>query len=156
MNVSLGITKSDDRKINKKIKWVLKSVDCVLKYDTSVADPTVTISKDIIDREDLKDINYMYIPKFARYYFITDIVHAMGHVVDISGHTDVLSTVESKLASKQAYIVRNEYDYNPYYQDSQLPIRSDKQYIKLNVGIVGNDSHIYITVNNGKKIGEAE
>lgn len=156
MDVSLGINKSDERKINKKIEWVLKSVDCVLKYDTSVTDPTVTISKEIIDREDLKDINYMYIPKFGRYYFITDMVHVMGHVMDISGHTDVLSTVKSKLTNKQAYIVRNEYDNNPYYQDSQLPIRSDKQYIKLNVGTVGNASHIYITVNNGKKIGEAE
>lgn len=66
-----------------------------LRNETSVTNPTIRIEGDI---EQLSQCNYFYIPKFSRYYYLTDIRSIRTGIVEISGHCDVLTT-EFKLGN---------------------------------------------------------
>lgn len=150
MTIKLYYNQSDKFTLDKKLKKLKEFTSVHLKENTDIVNPTVILGK--FDDDLVSELNYFYIPRFKRYYFLTGLRECVGNITEITGHTDTLSSVKTQLKNKQTYIIRNEYDNNPYYQDNELPLRSDKQYIKLNVGTVGSASHIYITVNNGKKI----
>lgn len=69
------------------------------------------------------DFNYVYIPNFGRYYFIDNIVSYRNGVWTLSLSVDVLMSFKEQILQCEAFIDRNEFDYNEMIVDNQLPLQ---------------------------------
>ena len=78
--------------------------------------------------------NYLYIPKFKRYYFI-DNISAEGGLVRIDARCDVLYSHKSDILKSTQYIIRQENKNNsPYLDDNMLPISSEHNFKGIQFG----------------------
>lgn len=71
------------------------------------------------------DFNYVYIPNFNRYYFIDNIVSLRNNVWTLSLSVDVLMSFKEQIKECDAFITRNEFEYEPRLMDNRQPVRSD-------------------------------
>lgn len=72
--------------------------------------------------------NYFYIPKFERFYFI-DNMQTKNGLIEIIGKCDVLMSFKVDILNSTQYVTRQQNKRSAYLSDSQLPIRSDHNYI---------------------------
>ena len=114
MNIQIQQTTSEKNKIGKSISN-LYTASGALREGTSIINPVIRISGANIPT--LKNANYMYIPDFNRYYFITDIKSIRNGLIEISGHVDVLQTYAGQIRSNTAIIKRNANSWNLYIED---------------------------------------
>ena len=114
MNIQIQQTTSEKNKIGKSIS-TLFTASGALREGTSIINPVIMISGANIPT--LKNANYMHIPDFNRYYFITDIKSVRNGLVEISGHVDVLQTYAGQIRSNSAIIKRNANSWNLYIED---------------------------------------
>lgn len=63
--------------------------------------------------------NYVYIPDFGRYYFITDMA-IQGKTIQISMHVDVLYTYRSSVLGAQCIAERSSSDYDLMLEDTAV------------------------------------
>ena len=111
--VNLLNNNSPVEKIGKDLVNGVTLSDVLLKKDTSILRPVLTLASD----EDIYTYNYLYIPMFGRYYFIDDIRSVHDNLWEISAHVDVLETYKTDILSQQAVISRQQNKYNLYLND---------------------------------------
>lgn len=114
MNIQIQQTTSEKNRIGKSIS-TLYTASGALREGTSIINPVIRISGANIPS--LKNANYMYIPDFNRYYFITDIKSIRNGLIEISGHVDVLQTYAGQIKNNTAIIKRNANSWNLYIED---------------------------------------
>ena len=114
MTIQIQQTTSEKNKIGKSISN-LYTASGTLREGTSIINPVIRISGANIPT--LKNANYMYIPDFNRYYFITDIKTIWNGLIEISGHVDVLQTYAGQIRNNTAIIKRNANSWNLYIED---------------------------------------
>lgn len=121
-----------NKKSNLKNKLDVESVRFLEKGALDILRPTVlcNLGDEI---SEVAKYNYLYIPKFNRYYFITDI-KAEGGLIRIEGECDVLFSHMKDIMNSTQYIIRNEHLRSPYLVDAEIPIRSDKKYFQTVFG----------------------
>lgn len=117
-DIELMRNNSPKEMINKSIS-TLTTVTGTLKEDTSIIDPVIKIQGDI---SNFTRCNYMFIPKFNRYYYVTDLRSIMNNIFEISGHVDVLTTYQEAIRNNNAIIRRQENDWNLYLNDGSFKI----------------------------------
>lgn len=145
MNVKFYNSQSDKRVLSKSLSS-LASMDCDLKENCSIINPTIIVARKNLTQ--YASCNYMYIPSFRRYYFVTASA-LVGDMVEIRGHVDVLMTYASGIRGLYATVLRQENIYNDYLIDNQLPIRQTKEIQRALVGTYSAGTGIYLTVNGG-------
>lgn len=91
-----------------------------LRDKTSITNPSI-----IIEMNDFPTFNYVYLPKFNRYYYVTNILSIATNLWQIDMHVDVLMSYKDKILLQSAIIERNEYEWNPYLIDSSLPVSKE-------------------------------
>ena len=104
---------SDPREKVKKTVTSGATFSCVLKEGTSIFNPVVILQTDA----SVYNFNYMHIPAFGRFYFITDIRSIGNNRWEVSGHVDVLNTYASGILNNDAVIKRQQNLYNLYLND---------------------------------------
>ena len=114
MMIHIQQTTSEKNKIGKSISN-LYTASGALREGTSIINPVIMISGANVPT--LKNANYMHIPDFNRYYFITDIKSVRNGLIEISGHVDVLQTYSSQIRNNTAIIKRNANSWNLYIED---------------------------------------
>ena len=114
MMIHIQQTTSEKNKIGKSIS-TLYTASGALREGTSIINPVIMISGANVPT--LKNANYMHIPDFNRYYFITDIKSVRNGLIEISGHVDVLQTYSSQIRNNTAIIKRNANSWNLYIED---------------------------------------
>lgn len=67
--------------------------------------------------------NYIQIPDFGRYYWITDVRYEIGEW-SISCVCDVLATYKTEIGTSSQYVVRSASDQDPYLIDNLYPTRT--------------------------------
>src|SRR5699024_5492854 len=73
--------------------------DIVLKKPTSLINP-------VIQTQTVNDgVNYVYIPEFARYYFVDDAIK-LNNITEFRLSVDVLASMRSEILPKSAYVTR--------------------------------------------------
>lgn len=72
-----------------------------IKQETSILDPIIMIEKTNMVEF---NYNYMYIPKFNRWYFINDIISVHNKFWEIHGHVDVLYSWRTDIKENSAVI----------------------------------------------------
>lgn len=131
MQVILYKNSAPPNKVNKSAN-LSGSTDyhnCIFtqKNALDILHPSVLLDMNI-DIGDVRKYNYMYIPKFSRYYFI-DSISAEGGLIRIDGRCDVLMSHKTDILKSKQYILRQEKNNNsPYLDDNMLPISSKHNY----------------------------
>lgn len=114
-----------------------------LKDGTSVTDPSI-----LIEYSDPHIFNYVYIPEFARYYFITDIVSVRMGLWEVYLHVDVLKTYEDDI-NECVCILENtqEQGLTEYInaQRYQSLVKDKTDIISFSGGLLENGEYILIT-----------
>lgn len=83
---------------------LLHTCNVALKAGTSILTPTLEIANGGNVSNILK-VNYCYIAKFSRYYFVTDISYDRG-IWYISLNVDVLATYKDEIGAESRFILR--------------------------------------------------
>lgn len=87
-----------------------------LRDKTSITNPSI-----IIEMNDFPTFNYVYLPKFNRYYYVTNIISIATNLWQIDMHVDVLMSYRDEILDTECIIERNQYDYNAFLVDKDLP-----------------------------------
>lgn len=85
--------------------------------ETSITNPIITIQQ-----TEAPQFNYVYIPIFNRYYYVTDITSIRYGLWEISLSVDVLMTYKDAIKSCYAFVDRNEFTYNDILTDKKRVI----------------------------------
>ena len=89
----------------------------VLREASSLIHPSITFTSDTIPT-----FNYVYIPIFNRYYYVTDITSIKNKLWQMSLTVDVLMTYKEALLACTGYIDRNENEYNGLIPDGMISL----------------------------------
>jgi len=125
-----------------------------LKNETSVINPVILVEK---TNPTLYGYNYLYIPDFKRYYFITNIKQIRSRLWEISAKCDVLYSFMTDILANKCIIEKaeNSPDANLYLNDGSFVTDSRKynEVIPFDSGLSLNGSYILICAggngNNG-------
>lgn len=111
MTVILYQNTSAPNYVNKNLT-VVEELTGTLREPTSIVDPVITI-----ERPSPVGFNYVQIPEFNRYYYVTGVSSVSNGLVSISLHCDVLMTYADGIKSCNAIIKRQENKFNLYLDD---------------------------------------
>lgn len=109
------------------------------RSEINISDPEIMIES----ATTLRSHNYMYIPDFNRYYFITKSIYRNG-IWNITGHVDVLMSFSGAISTCSGIVARNEKLYDTMLIDDRLRFLGYKSIntIKLPNGVKRGESFI--------------
>lgn len=125
------INSSAENVLNKSLTEI-KEVKYQVWEPFDILHPTLTVRRD----DSLLDCNYVYIPKFNRYYFATVQVQK-GNEMIVSCDIDPLESWKTRgLLDLSVPVIRQENKYNMYITDSKMPFlaKGEKQIVKITGG----------------------
>lgn len=142
MNIRLYNISDNPNKVAKSADKnggvVVENVRFLDDNSLNVLTPTLLLNINIDLSECIK-YNYVYIPKTARFYYITNI-STRGGLVYIETRVDVLKSFQSDIERSKQYILRQEEKYkNPYLLDNLLPVTSEHNYLAKPFGAYVDD-----------------
>lgn len=90
--------------------------------------------------------NYVYIPIFNRYYFITKISSPANQVFQFDLEVDVLESFKDDIKNSRCLIVKQD-DINPYYNISyDSEVRKECRIVESDKEIELENSNILVTI----------
>lgn len=115
---------------------------------TSLTNPTITIQQDGVPT-----FNYIYIPTFNRYYYVTEITSLRKGLWQIDCTVDVLMSYKDAIRECPARVERNQYIFNDLIPDNRRIVECGSNIIDTQISnTVFNQSGNYQFVMNGYKI----
>ena len=115
MTIEIYRNKSDERKVVKELTDKTELTG-TFRNESSIYNPVVRVQW----TQNANKINYMYIPDYGRYYYITDIVRVRDEIVDIKGRTDVLMSFKDEIINMSGIVKRSASNWNLYLDDGSL------------------------------------
>ena len=91
----------------------------VFRAPCSIVVPEVVIEYGIVN------FNYVYIPIFKRYYYVTNVTYINKGLLRVSLKVDVLMSFKNTIYNQKGLIKRNEFDYNDELVDSERVIQNN-------------------------------
>lgn len=113
--VTLYLNLSASNVVDKELEERYQSGG-TLREGTSIIDPVILIE----GGETLfatNPINYIYVPIFNRYYYVTNIISVQNQLWEIHCHVDVLMSYKDNIRAQTAVVARQEGTYNMYLDD---------------------------------------
>lgn len=92
----------------------------------TLRDKTEYINPVILFEFDPTDYNYLYIPDFKRYYFITHIESMRNDLWYVSCSVDVLESFKDDILNLKGIIDKNEYRGNQFKDDGSIVMENRK------------------------------
>ena len=118
MDIKIYNNTSEQIKVGKTLINV-RDISGELKDSCDIINPVI-----IVSGENLSSYNYLYIPVFNRYYFITDIKVIRNNLWEISCHCDVLETYKDSIKANTAILKRQEHIWDMYLNDEKFKAES--------------------------------
>lgn len=117
MDIQLCVNSSENNSIGKKVS-VQDTVSCKVKDAMSFERPVIILEYS----GDMTNINYVYIPKFLRYYFVTDVIPMTGGRYELHCNVDVLESYKDEILSLTCIIDKQENENlsNLYFNDNSF------------------------------------
>ena len=144
MEVILYKNSSENNVIGKTLTQI-KSVECNLKNDVSVVNPTFVLSY----TDSILDSNYCFIPKFNRYYFIDEIIPITGDRSIIKCRVDVLESFKDDIKSLTAIINKQETIADKFIDDGSWIVENKDFLQSYNFSNGFNDNGEFILITAG-------
>lgn len=110
MQVQIGKCSDDPRKLHK-IFTALHTLDVDVHEPTDIMNPTLILTY----QTDLTDCNYMYIPAWGRYYYVTEVLAITGTRMQIEGRADVLMSFQEDIENVTCVMDRTTWDCKNLY-----------------------------------------
>lgn len=107
--IKIGYISDPRNKIKKSPKWEYELTG-TLRDSCDVSNPSVDLrigDSVSIKIPTLTKCNYMYIPNFNRYYYITNIRIVRNTIATVSGHVDVLKSFQSEILDNSVLVKRS-------------------------------------------------
>ena len=141
MNFTFYRNSSENNRINKKLTE-LGTISGNLKNESSIIDPTIQMHNTKTSKNNqlqYSDANYIYIPKFKRYYFVNDVKTINESLIEISCHVDVLYSFKDDIISCSGILAKTQgKDSNLFIDDGNLFVTNETLIESKRFGIVGN------------------
>ena len=113
-------------------------IDCQLKDETSFLNPVLKISPDIVSGVfSPAAFNYVQIPYWQRYYFITDWEYLNG-IWEARLTADPLASFKTEIGNTSAYVIRSDNQFNGKLIDGRYPITTNTSVISKNLSQMFN------------------
>lgn len=144
MQVDFYTTTDNANTVNKTLK-LNKSINIIFRQAVNEATPFI-----IMNRDNLTGSNYVHIPNFNRYYFISNIENYTANLVRIDLVTDLLMTYKDVILNTPVLITATE---KPSYFSSNLPTQTKtiKRVVKSDVTLEKENSLILTTIGGVSK-----
>lgn len=110
---------------------IVGTINGVYRVSTSITDITI-----LIEYPKFIDFNYIFIPQFNRYYFVTDVRISNYSLYELDLTVDVLMSYKDALINLNAFVDRNESKSNPMLIDKKRVI---EQGVNVEVIEIEND-----------------
>lgn len=137
-------TCSDDNNVLVKNLTEVSTLDNVkLKDATELIKPELVLMSD-----DYPTFNYVYLPKFNRYYYVTNITVSPNKIYRISLDCDVLMSFKDDILKSKGYVSVTT-DANPMYNGTQYGSLVNKQVNTYSSDVVLPDTTTEILVTAG-------
>lgn len=108
-------------------------VSCTLKEPTNFLNPVIIISPAVLSSNQIAPIyNYVWIPKFFRYYFVDDWTYN-GGLWEGALSVDVLASFRESISGLICYVERAESAYNGNIIDTAFPALTDFDTVHANL-----------------------
>lgn len=133
--------RAENNRINKNDHLTeITTISGVLRESCSIQNPSFTIEYDHVP-----DFNYINIPSFGRYYFVTNITSVGMNLWKLDLTCDVLMSFRTSIMNLDAFIERNEFDFNDDIIDTKRVVEqgADVEVIEENNNIFGTPSYIF-------------
>lgn len=144
MTVDIYKNSSPNNYVNKSIALV-DNLECNLKENCDITNPQI----EVYGTSGLNG-NYMWIPLFSRYYFVTDIVTENIDTLLITGHVDVLMSFQNAILNASGIINRNENVWNGYLNDQYMrQIAYPRVQTKQFDTVIGSNPQYYLIASGG-------
>lgn len=139
MKVEFYHTADNANTINKTLQPI-KTLNIIFRQAVNESTPFIIMNKD-----NLTGSNYVYIPNFNRYYFISSVDNYTANLVRIDLTTDLLMTYKDDILNSTVLITATE---KPSYFSSNLPTQTKtiKRVVKSNVTLEKENSLILTTI----------
>lgn len=144
MKVEFYHTTDNVNTINKTLQPI-KTVDIIFRQAVNEATPFI-----IMNRDKLTGSNYVHIPNFNRYYFISNIDNYTANLVRINLTTDLLMTYKDDILNSTVLITATN---TPSYFSSNLPTQTKtiKRVVKSDITLNKESSLILTTIGGVSK-----
>lgn len=148
MEINLYTFSDDERVVMKKLQFVQK-IDCDFLDDNSVINPHLVLKGDFLKNN--TRINYVYIPRLGRFYYIRDWVLNNANIVTLYLEVDVLMSFKSEILGITTLIDRQENVFSPYITDNELLTQCQRKITYKKIGSIGkpNDAYFALTITGG-------
>lgn len=140
MLVKLYNTKSPNNTINKQLTFI-KDINVILKEITDFGNLSLTLTGLIPS-----NCNYLYIPKFNKYYYILEPVSLKNNLYLLKGKIDVLMTYKNDILSNVGMVSLSQKE-NKMLNDNRYAIQSNNEYetVAFSSGLSSNLNFILVT-----------
>ena len=109
-------------------------VNCTLKEPTNFLNPVIIISPAVLGSTAVAPIyNYVWIPKFFRYYFVDDWTYN-GGLWEGTLSVDVMASFKESISGLSCYVERAESAYNGDIIDNMFPATDDYTIQNVSIG----------------------
>lgn len=124
MTLTLYENKSDERIVDKTLIQTA-TYEGYLRDESSITNPVVLI-EGIFNIYNNGNTNYMYLPDYRRYYYITDIIQKRANLVEIHGRVDVLMSFKNEIRGCTGIVKKQANKWNMYLDDGSLKVYQNK------------------------------
>lgn len=115
-----------------------------LRENCQVENPEITM------QTDPRGFNYVYIPEFGRYYFITDITVLRENLFRVSMHVDVLMSFNAQIKALNVWGIRSSIIQTPNIPDGEAPISAERvKYPEQSTALLPHQFGNYILITVG-------
>lgn len=133
----------DNNKVSKSLGTGTTYQNVVMKEPTDVTAPTFRITS----TSNLSDVNYCYIARYNRYYFVDKIVAVNNGLWELSCRCDVLMSYKNQIRALTGTLERSETTYNGYLNDPKYNALAYRKIVtKQFPTALNNDCFILMTV----------
>lgn len=116
--IDIFVNSSPTNKVVKDLSQTSHNLG-TLRDGSSIIDPVILMEVEQAGWP-YTGANYMHIPEFQRYYYITNIISVRNRLWEIHGHVDVLMTYADQIKAQTAIVSRQERQYNLMLDDGSF------------------------------------
>lgn len=105
---------SSDKNVLNKTLGSGTSINGTIKDESNLVNPEIILSRNVTSA-----FNYLYIPAFNRYYYVTDKILEHQRTI-IQCHVDVLMSFKSSIKNCTIIAERSSSNFNMYQVDNEM------------------------------------
>lgn len=142
MDITFYINNSEKNKISKNLTNNTH-ISGTLRNETGVMNPVI-----LIHSVNPTKFNYVYIPEFNRYYFITDMVSIRTDIWQVKLHVDVLMSFKDSLNNVKVILNDSEVEGADNYLTGEqwvTNVKDTTNIVNFPNGLLDNGEYILIT-----------